>query len=343
MVQKQLSVHEERRIVVDEPAQKKLQCVERVVENNRAFWKRVAQLPSQHVVDDEKAEGNKQKRRQPPNNRVSKQIAASHGVSEPENGVYGLDRLLRFSRNRLVFNDLDNKVVVRVAFKALVPVARGLVLPINLRNRWSDIVRVQSSVCQQMLQSDLGSVGQRLESCWLLGSIVQLNKPLVVVVKVWVQRDLLLPRASFLDGTADAHPRNSKEADPFGGRGKAQTDAGQHQRFPPVESEWSFNVELGAGVGGGGNEEEQRRVEQNKTRDGGIRTLEHQQRRRQERNQWLAAGGPESQVHEDHRADAQQGAHLSHENIRHVVGELVADFGKFKLAIKSPKGTHRRK
>lgn len=86
----------------------------------------------------------------------------------------------------------------------LEPISRDLILEINFTDRWSDIVRVKPLLRRYMFKSDFGSLENFLEGkiipgvrgwCVRFGPVY--NSPIVIVVFVWVERDLLFCLLAF--------------------------------------------------------------------------------------------------------------------------------------------------
>jgi len=142
---------------------------------------------------------------------VREESAAGHNVNELE---LGLDRTQTFLCNSAVRQRLDDfytEEVISVTVKAFVAVGRNFVLPFGLTDWWSDIVRVKSAICGDVVKLEDRAVhdprgvkfvpGSRSIDCfassieWL--SLV-LKQPDIVLVLVWVERDLLLLAAGWV-------------------------------------------------------------------------------------------------------------------------------------------------
>lgn len=130
---------------------------------------------------------------------VTEQVTPRQHVAEaeprPQRLEVGLGVLAPIGRLELI--DLEDPVVVRVAFEAFEPVARNFVLVVDFADGRADVVRVQLLVRRRVMEYerlpvfdrrrgrvrlDVGDVG--------IGSRVQ-DEPDVVVVAVRVQRNLL--------------------------------------------------------------------------------------------------------------------------------------------------------
>lgn len=61
-----------------------------------------------------------------------------------------------------LFN-LHNPFIIRVACKAMHPVSRHLILKINIRHRWSNIMRVEVEFCDEMAQFEPSTCGDVLQ------------------------------------------------------------------------------------------------------------------------------------------------------------------------------------
>ncbi|KAH3667404.1 hypothetical protein OGAPHI_003053 [Ogataea philodendri] len=164
---------------MDEPADQEDGGVESVVKHSRVLRQSVAQLPFQDVPGNEESERNKQERRQPPNNRVAQKIHLS--VSFLPVGNTSLEEWPG------LWSGLEN---VR-SFESLVDLPHDLVR--------TDIVGMQTSVGQGMVESDFCSVEDWLERGWWLRHVVELDTPFVVCVEMWIQSHLLLAGSSLVE------------------------------------------------------------------------------------------------------------------------------------------------
>ena len=141
---------------------------------------------------------------------VRKEHAAGHDMDKSELGLDCSKPLLGKSTRRLLLDNFDAEQIIGIASKAFIAVGGNLILPLSLRNRWSDIVRVEASVGLQMVHSDHVTVLD-VRHLWkvipsscavdCLALAVQrlglvLHEPNIVLILVGIQSDLLLLTAS---------------------------------------------------------------------------------------------------------------------------------------------------
>ena len=129
---------------------------------------------------------------------VREEIAARLCVSEPELGAKGLKPFSRFLVPPVALVNFDIPVVVRIAYITRDAVSRYLLLEVDIRDRRAVVVRVEVLLGGGVAQLDAGSrseVGDRLGepvSGWVSVLRRVEEEPVIVVVSVRVERDLLL-------------------------------------------------------------------------------------------------------------------------------------------------------
>lgn len=139
---------------------------------------------------------------------VREKSAASHDMHEPELRLDSSETFLSLSTVRVTLDDFDAEQIVGIALEALVTIGRYLLLPVGLSDRSADIVRVQTAVSTDMVESDnatiLDVVGAEIVPSLGAGQIrasvvlrhdwqsLILHDPNVVFILVGVQSDLLL-------------------------------------------------------------------------------------------------------------------------------------------------------
>ena len=118
-------------------------------------------------------------------------------MSQPEVCPQCLQTLARLLVLVVALFDYDYPVVVYIALKLSHAVGRYLVLEVDARNRWTDIVRVQRLVSGDLPQLDVFPIFNVLDGLRfvvVLGIIIEggvENTPHIVVIPVWVESDLL--------------------------------------------------------------------------------------------------------------------------------------------------------
>jgi len=93
--------------------------------------------------------------------------------------------------------DLDKPIVICIPDKARHPVTGNLILEINIRDRWPEVVRVEALVRDDVSQSDFHSGGDILKGfvcpfgLWVTTFLSCDDAPIIIGIAVGVQRDLL--------------------------------------------------------------------------------------------------------------------------------------------------------
>lgn len=129
---------------------------------------------------------------------VREQVAAGHGMPEAEVSAQSPETLARLLVALVTLVDLHDPVVVGVTSIARDTVARHLLLEVDIRDRGTDVVRVEGLVGRDMPELDasaagdvrdvvIGPVGVRVAICGRID-----DAPVVVGVAVRVEGDLLL-------------------------------------------------------------------------------------------------------------------------------------------------------
>jgi hypothetical protein len=131
---------------------------------------------------------------------VREEVAAAENVPQPELGPKRAEALggVRVALVRMVALDLDHEVVVGVAVEAFEAVGADLLLPVDVGHRGADVVGVELLVGDDMIEADHELVVDEPKRAVLagvgaiFGSGVVEDEPLVVLVAMGVQGDLLL-------------------------------------------------------------------------------------------------------------------------------------------------------
>lgn len=128
---------------------------------------------------------------------VREQITPCHRMPQSEVRPEGSQALRRLAVTLVALVDLHNPVVVRITRVVRHAIARYLLLEVDIRDRRTLVMRVQVLVRRDVLQLDLHA---RLDVREGLGLPVMVwvaitgriqDSPVVVVVTVWVEGDLL--------------------------------------------------------------------------------------------------------------------------------------------------------
>jgi hypothetical protein len=137
---------------------------------------------------------------------VREQNTTSHDVNKLELGINSAEAFLSYTTLGLLLDDLDTEEVVGITVEALVAVSGDFILPLSLRDRGTDIMRVKSAMGGKMVETKDGTV----LNVWKLGEVAPgigsvdgfamdvkglgliLKKPDVVVIFVGIKGDLLL-------------------------------------------------------------------------------------------------------------------------------------------------------
>jgi hypothetical protein len=139
---------------------------------------------------------------------VREKNAASHDMHKSELGLDGSEALLRLGPLRVFLDDLDTEEVVCITLETFVSVGGNLVLPVSFSDRGPDVVRMQTAVSGDVIQSDYRAVLDvvrtnivpGLGACQVRSGVVfghdwqslVLHDPDVVLILVRVEGDLLL-------------------------------------------------------------------------------------------------------------------------------------------------------
>lgn len=141
---------------------------------------------------------------------VGEENTASHDVNKTELGLDGSETLLGESTVGLRLDNLDTEKVVGVTIEAFITIGGNLVLPVGLGDRGSNVVRVKTAVggwvvkAEDVLVLDEVSVGESVPGMGAINGLtigtqrlgLVLEKPVVVLILVGVEGDLLLLAAS---------------------------------------------------------------------------------------------------------------------------------------------------
>lgn len=129
---------------------------------------------------------------------VGEQVAARHGVLQPELRPERSDALRRLPIAPVTLVDLDNPVVVRVTRVAGDAVARDFILELDVGDGRANIVRVQRLLSLNVPELDASTFGDVGDAVVLPGGVRVSGRgsvndaPVVVRVTVRVQGNLLL-------------------------------------------------------------------------------------------------------------------------------------------------------
>ena len=137
---------------------------------------------------------------------VGEKNTASHDMHQLELGVNGTKTLLSNAARRLLLDDLNAEEIVGIAIEALIAIGRYLVLPVSLSNRGANVMRMETTVSGQMVETenstilDIGGLGQVIPSASSVNGLaidtkrlsLVFQEPNVVVVLVGIESDLLL-------------------------------------------------------------------------------------------------------------------------------------------------------
>jgi hypothetical protein len=85
---------------------------------------------------------------------VREEHTASHDVNKLELCLNCTNAFLGFFAIRHTLNNFNTEEIVSIPLKSLVTIRRNFILPFGFGDRWSDIVRMESSVSWGMVQLD---------------------------------------------------------------------------------------------------------------------------------------------------------------------------------------------
>lgn len=139
-------------------------------------------------------------------NLMGEKNTARHDVHQLELGVNGTKTFLSNAALRLLLDNLDTEKVIGVSVKALITISGNLVLPVSLSNGGTNIMRMETTVGWQMIETEnhavlnirkFGEVVPRASSVDRLTIDTQrlglvFEEPDVVVILVGIEGNLLL-------------------------------------------------------------------------------------------------------------------------------------------------------